>query len=268
MNTIRFAALGGTIALILASPGGTLAKTPNYTVAPGTPVCTVGAPDNTIVCGWTTAGLSPSPAKFAVEVIVSYDPDCDDDFDLSKTFRFDTPDGDTSFDVLASALDTTICTSGDTPCTVPATYHAKSVQVRVKAVNPPSRQGSQNNPFSGLSTAGEIPGVCGVACPQVCVDGINSWLAQVPASAATIRFECSYDPVREAGIILAQVFHSVLHEAQIGSSTCIAYTRDFENPDAVIVNIGLTFPQQAACATLLAPTFVSRFNRPCDFSPP
>src|SRR5688572_17824497 len=111
MNTLRLTALVGAIGLALASPSDTVAKNPTYTVAPGTPVCTVGAPDNTIVCSWATAGLSPSPAKFAIEVVASYDPDCDDDFDLSKTFKFDTPDGDASFDVPASALDTTVCTS-------------------------------------------------------------------------------------------------------------------------------------------------------------
>ena len=256
MNTIRLGALGGTIALILASAGGTLAKPPTFTVAPGTPVCTVGAPDNTSVCGWTTAGLSPSPAKFAVEVLASYDPDCDDDFDLSKTFRFDTPDADPSFDVPAGALDTTVCTSGDTPCTVPATYHAKSVQVRVKAVNPPSRQGSQNNPFSGLSTALAIPGVCGVVCPQACVTGITEFL--VP-SFGRPELVCGASILLFGDAFVGGHFERAL--AQIGGQgTCSAVIGA-----TTLVNIALTPAEQAACIAHFRPVFQSKFNQQCVF---
>jgi hypothetical protein len=268
MNTIRLTVLGGAIALSFASTSGTLAKTPTYTVAPGTPVCTVGPPDNTIVCSWATAGLSPSPAKFAVEVLASYDPDCDNDFDLSRTFRFDTPDGDASFDVPASALDTIVCTSGDTPCTVPATYHAKSVQVRVKALNPPSRHGTQNNPFSGPSTALAIPGVCAAVCPEACVTGITQWLAVDFQSLD--RLQCDYDVPRQAGFIIADArsFSGGTFKRATGeifANRCLAAIDDFNTK---FVDIGITAPEQAACATQFAPAFASKFGEACDISPP
>ena len=196
----RSAVLVFVLAFCLLSAGPSFAKQPSITVAPGTPLC--GTSADPIVCTWTTDGLPDDVAKYAVEVIASYDPNCDGTVDLSQTLSFTTADATPEIDVAYAALDTTVCTSNDNPCTVPATYHARYVQARVKALNPPSKhdKGSQNNAFSGLSDQVEIPGVCGVPCPTLCAAGMSAFLQQLlqtPPPSPSLA--CSYDSVRQAG---------------------------------------------------------------------
>lgn len=260
MNRV-FAPSAWVIALGLVLPSSAHAgKSPAYTVAPGTPVCTAetGQP---VICGWTTGGLSPVPSKYAVEVIASYDPDCNDAPDLSVTFRFETSSADPMIEIPAAALDKTVCTSGDVPCTVPATYHAASVQARVKALNPLSRI-SQNNPFSGVSPAVVIPGVCTVACPAACVFAVNNWFADI-FDSTVIGPYCSYDEARAAGSISVELY---VHWTQALYGSYIANGRCSMNNQLWSSDTPLTNAEQAACATQFAPRFV--FGPDCNVDPP
>jgi hypothetical protein len=104
--------------------------------------------DSAFTATWTDVA---GAAKYAVEMTAHYDgyPD--------ETFSFTAPDvnpavvASTSITVPLSALATVVC--NDPPgCTSFTTYDAKSVDVRVKALNPPTPKGkdhAQCNPFAG-----------------------------------------------------------------------------------------------------------------------
>jgi hypothetical protein len=230
------------VSFCLLPAGLSFAKQPAITVAPGTPLC--DASTDPIVCTWTTDGLPDDVAKYAVEVIASYDPNCDGTVDLSQTFSFTTADATPEIDAAYAALDTTVCTSNDNPCTLPATYHARYVQARVKALDPPSKhsKGSQNNAFSGLSDQVEVPGVCGVPCPTLCAAGMSAFLQhllQTPPSSPSLT--CSYDDVRQAGSLDYYDFDQNIASIARGACQAGGYSTIYANTD-------LSPAEQAACA--------------------
>lgn len=269
----RHAAIALRVGLFALLPGvdaGARGAHPTYSVAPGTPVCNAGDP---VICAWSNDGLTPPPVRYAIEVIAAYDPDCADDADFSATFSFATADANPLIGIPLHALDRTICASHDDPCTASATYRAAGVQVRVKALDPPSRSGAQNNPFSALSTAVAIPGVCAATCPQTCVDGMNTFLAQMSAAkdefGITSTLFCSYDGNWQAGTIsyggytASGVLPVTQGSALIGVAYCLA---SINNVD--LVNLGLPSAEQAACATQFAPAFGDLAQQTCSISPP
>ena len=243
-----------------------------YALAPGTPVCsTAGA----IVCAWSADGLVPAPKKYAVEAIATYDPQCDGAAVFSASFAFATSGPDPSIAFPASALDTLRCSSGDDPCTVVSAVHAQRVQVRVKALHPPSNAaGAQDNPFSALSPPMSIAGVCAsVACPQTCVSGIDSFLAQMSAIKDQAGLDdslfCSYDNYQQAGTVSyggitpTGVLPEVQGAALIGVGSCVASIGGI-----TLVSMGLAASEQAACAEQYAPSFADLAATACDIGPP
>jgi hypothetical protein len=100
----------------------------------------------------------PGALKYAVEMTAHYDgyPD--------ETFSFTVPDANpavlatTSITVPLSALQTVVCNDPPT-CSSLTTYDATSVDVWVKALNPPTTKGkvqAQCNPFAGPAHANAV----------------------------------------------------------------------------------------------------------------
>ena len=179
MTVARPALLPLCAAALLLLPADALPakKNPAYTAPPGTPVCTA-EPSQPVVCAWSIDNLIPGPDKYAVEAIATYDPDCNGSPDLAQTFKFSIAPRSPVIDIAPAALDVDVCTSGDTPCTVPATWHANTVQIRVKALSA-DNDVKRSSPFSVLSAPVTIPGVC--LCPSVCVSMGNHALAATPS---------------------------------------------------------------------------------------
>jgi hypothetical protein len=243
-----------------------------YASAPGTPVCSTA---DAVVCAWSANGLVPTPKKYAVEAIATYDPQCDGAAVFSASFAFTTIGPDPSIDFPTSALDTLRCISGDDPCSVVGTVRAQRVQVRVKALHPPSNaSGAQDNPFSALSPPMSIAGVCAsVACPQTCASAIDSFLAQMSAIEGQVGLDnnlfCSYDGYQQAGTISyggitpTGVSPIVQGAALIGVGSCVA------SIDGVpLVSMGLAASEQAACAEHYAPIFANLAATACAIGPP
>jgi hypothetical protein len=267
---VGFAVQVGLLALLPAVDAGARGAHPTYPVAPGTPVCSAGDP---LVCAWSGNGLAPPPVRYAVEAIAAYDPDCADGADSSATFSFTTADADPLIGIALRTLDRTVCTSQDDPCTTSVTDRAASVQIRVKALDPPSRSGAQNNPFSAVSTAVAIPGVCAAACPQACADAMDTFFAQMSAARAafgiTSTLFCSYDSNWQAGTIsyggytATGVLPVTQGSALIGVAYCLASINGVD-----LVNLGLPSAEQAACATRFAPAFADLAQQACGIDPP
>jgi len=243
-----------------------------YALAPGTPICSTGG---VIVCAWSADGLVPAPKKYALEAIATYDPQCDGAAGFSASFAFTTSGPDPSIEFPDSALDTLRCASGDDPCSVVTTVRAQRVQVRVKALHPPSNAtGAQDNPFSALSPPMSIAGVCApVACPQACTSGMDSFLAQMWAVKARAGMDdslfCSYDTYQQAGTISyggitpTGISPIVQGAALIGVGSCVASI-----DDTTLVSMGLAAPEQATCAEHYAPIFANLAATACDTGPP
>ena len=256
------------IPLLLPAVALAAKKPPSYTVPPGTPVCTA-AQNEPVVCAWTIDNLTPPPDKFAVEAVATYDPDCNGSPEMSQTFKLSTASGNPVFDIAPASLDVDVCTSGDTPCTVHATWHAKTVQIRVKAMS--SAKGvSQGSPFSALSTPVEIPGAC--LCPSVCVSMGNHVLAATPTSITF--FTCGLENGRP---MIAWHFES--DSPLPPDSVTTGYLGGFvfgevvnscseEGPVVQRSLVPMTAAEMNACMTQFAPQFAQHFNFPCDPNDP
>jgi hypothetical protein len=251
-------------------------RPPTYPTAPSQPVCTSGADlSEPMICSWSGDGLSPTPIKYAAQVLVGYDPGCDGTMELTGTFSFTTPDAQPVLELPIPALDKTVCLSNDSPCTNSATYHPASVQVRVKALNPPTKKngGSQSNPYSPLSVAETVEGTCSVPCPAACATVMDDWLGQYsPYPAGQGSTSCGYDASRHAGY--ASVSFTTALTEYCDETGCYpnyfgvqADIRD-NSCYAGFGGTGLTNAEQAACATAYAPRFAAKVNQACDVSPP
>ncbi|UHQ18822.1 hypothetical protein LVB87_11585 [Lysobacter sp. KIS68-7] len=256
-------------AMSLLLPAADLsAKQPGYTTAPGTPVCTV-EPSQPVVCAWTMDTLIPPPDKYSIEAIATYDPDCNGSPDLSQTFKFSIFSRSPVVDIAPASLDVTVCTSGDSPCTVPATYHAKTVQIRVKAMSS-TKGASQSAPFSALSVPVTIPGVC--LCPDVCVAIGNRVLAATPSFVH--RFGCGL----QSGIPEIDWYfesNSPLPPDAVTTSYLGGFLAGGEgfgcSEEGPLVErniIPMSAAEKNACVAQFAPQFAQHFNFACDPTDP
>jgi hypothetical protein len=266
---VRGALLPLCAAVSLLSPAVGLAakKPPAYSSPPGTPVCTVEQ-SQPVVCAWTIDNLVPVPDKYAVEVVATYDPDCNGSPDLAQTFKLSTANGNPVFDIAPALLDVDVCTSGDTPCTVHATWHAKTVQVRVKA-NSSAKGGSQASPFSALSTPVTIPGTC--LCPSICVSTGNHVLAAPPSLVH--HFACGLEQGKPL-IDWHYESNAPLPPDSVSTGYLGAFgVGEFESgcSEEGPVNqrdFSLTEAEINACMAQFAPQFAQHFNFACDPNDP
>lgn len=272
---LRCTTLSISCCLLLATGMPAESKGPTYTAAPSQPVCSSGADlTEPVVCGWSGDGLSPTPIKYAVQVLAGYDPDCDGTMDLSDTYSFTTLDAQPLIELSIATLDKTVCLSADSPCTNSATYHPASVQVRVKALNPPTKKNSsQNNPYSIFSVAETVEGTCSVPCPAACAAAMDEFLFYEPRPAGQGSTTCGYDASRHAGYAGADFMTAMTQycdetgcypnyfgvNASISANQCYA---------AFIGGSVLTNAEQAACAAAYAPRFATQVGTTCDISPP
>jgi hypothetical protein len=278
MSLPRRAVLSMSCCVLFATAAHAASKPPTYNTAPSQPVCSSGADlSEPMLCSWSGAGLSPTPIKYAAQVLVGYDPGCDGTLELSGPFSFTTPDAQPVLELPIAALDKTVCLSNDSPCTNSATYHPASVQVRVKALNPPTKKngGSQSNPYSAYSVAETVEGACGVPCPAACAAPMDEWLSNYePYPSGQGSTQCGYDASRHAGYASVN-FITALTGYCDENGNCFpnyfvvqADIRDNSCYASEIGVTGLTNAEQAACASAYAAQFAAEVNQACNVSPP
>jgi len=260
--------LCAALSLLLPADALPAKKSPAYSVPPGTPVCTVEQ-SQPVVCAWSIDNLIPGPDKYAVEAIATYDPDCNGSPDLAQTFKFSIAPRNPVTDIEPAALDVVVCTSGDTPCTVPATYHANTVQIRVKALSS-DKSVSQSSPFSALSTPVTIPGVC--LCPSVCISMGNHVLAATPSFVE--HFACGLEQGRpsidwhfESNSPLPPDAVTTGYLGGYGFGEVVNFCTE-EGPVVQRSLVPLTEAEINACMAQFAPQFAQHFNFACDPTAP